>query len=108
MAIRYKKVNDSEGVYTWLRCWDDANANKSAKKSKNMTNSCSDGASTGAHDPTMLDMCLNMLKDVCKDSGDVSQNTHHPTATKQGRKPFAVRQTLLLCESYIQTNLSTV
>ena len=28
MAIRYKKVNDSEGVYTCLRCWDDANANK--------------------------------------------------------------------------------
>ena len=27
MAIRYKKVNDSEGVYTCLRCWDDANAN---------------------------------------------------------------------------------
>ena len=50
------------------RASDDANANKSAKKSKNMTNSCSDGASTGAQDPTMLDMCLNMLRcGVCHD-----------------------------------------
>ena len=26
MAIKYKKVNDPDGVFTCLRCWDDADA----------------------------------------------------------------------------------
>lgn len=26
MAIKYKKVNDPEGVFTCVKCWDDANA----------------------------------------------------------------------------------